>query len=526
KINTQKKTIKKLLSVALTASIITTSFASVGQASAKTIGEDLNQTTQVVAKTQTVESQAEPVNEIVINDKEGFSLFMRNYSFWRSDTRVILNNDIDMEGEKFEPIEEFSGEFDGCGHVVNNLVIEDRPDELAFIKKMNSGSKFQNVTFEKYIIKMNLNVVFGRVKKLNYRLAGFVNINEGTISNVKFSNSDIGRGDVFIECYGLYTVLSGFVNENYGTIENCNSRVDINNLSLYSGGFCYKNLGNIVSCESEGILNSFFAKDIDATSAGGFVYENKGIIKDSKSNVRVSCEECVAGFCCKNKGKILTSKSEGNVSALAISTNNVCGGFVGENSGMIKECSATGIAVGEECVGGFAGVNKSYIIDCNALGKTTAKTKTHTAVAGGFVGKNEGGAITNSTAKGGAEASSNSGQAKAGGFVGVNKSIITNSKSSGYVYLSAGTCYKDNGCGGFVGQNSKNGNIDGCYAECKLETTNKKKGGGFVGEAKKKSMIKNSKCKSVVVAKKSKTKKAEFCYDKSKKAVIENCKAE
>ncbi|MDE5600163.1 MAG: hypothetical protein K2I60_00960, partial [Oscillospiraceae bacterium] len=93
------------------------------------------------------------------------------------------------------------------------------------------------------------------------------------------------------------------------------------------------------------------------------------------------------------------------------------------------------------------------------------------------------------------------------------------------VYLSTGIFCKDNGCGGFVGQNAKNGNIEGCYAQCKVETTNKKKGGGFVGEAEANSTIKNSTCKSIVVLKDGKTKKAEFCYNKNKKAVIENCSA-
>ncbi|MDE5853088.1 MAG: hypothetical protein K2G97_03490, partial [Oscillospiraceae bacterium] len=61
-----------------------------------------------------------------------------------------------------------------------------------------------------------------------------------------------------------------------------------------------------------------------------------------------------------------------------------------------------------------------------------------------------------------------------------------------------------------------------CYAEATVETTNKKKGGGFVGEAKNKSMIKNCQCKTKIVTKSGTKINTKFCENKDKKAVIEN----
>ena len=151
-----------------------------------------------------------------------------------------------------------------------------------------------------------------------------------------------------------------------------------------------------------------------------------------------------------------------------------------------------------------------------------AKTKILTALAGGFVGENEKGIINNCTATGGADSRSSLGQAKAGGFVGINKASIMNSRASGSVYLSAGTFYKDDGCGGFVGKNDKGGSINRCYAEATVETTNKKKGGGFVGEAKSNSTIKNSQCKAKILTKSGLKINKIFCENKDKKAVIQN----
>ncbi|MDE5600812.1 MAG: hypothetical protein K2I60_04260 [Oscillospiraceae bacterium] len=94
-------------------------------------------------------------------------------------------------------------------------------------------------------------------------------------------------------------------------------------------------------------------------------------------------------------------------------------------------------------------------------------------------------------------------------------------KTSSNVYLCTGTCHKDDGCGGFVGKNDQDGNIDGCYAEAIVETTNKKKGGSFVGEAKSKSIIRNSQCKTKIITKSGAKINTKFCENKDKKAVIE-----
>ncbi|MDE5600053.1 MAG: hypothetical protein K2I60_00365, partial [Oscillospiraceae bacterium] len=372
----------------------------------------------------------------------------------------------------------------------------------------------------------------GKIKKINCKLnenryvsmAGFCFANSGEISSCKSKCSVKGEA-----------VTSGdFVGINSGKIENCssNGNLEINGYEsdvevceilrfftfagalvgtigmLYlllngkkanTGGFCGNNSGEINFCDSDSDIKASSKIVTFKIKCGGFVGDNSGKINSCISRGSAAGQEYVGGFCGSNTGDILSCKSRCYAKASTKINTNICGGFVGENRGKIKDSMSNRNVTGEEYVGGFAGVNKSEISDCNTCGKATAKTKIHTALAGGFVGENEKGKIVNCTATGGADSRSNLGPAKAGGFVGTNKASIVNSNASGNVYLSSGFFYKDNGCGGFVGKNDQGGSIEGCYAEATVETTNKNKGGGFVGEAENKSSVKNSKCKSVVV---------------------------
>ncbi|MDE5852708.1 MAG: hypothetical protein K2G97_01545, partial [Oscillospiraceae bacterium] len=335
-------------------------------------------------------------------------------------------------------------------------------------------------------------------------------------------------------------LCGGFLGLNSGKIEDCVSKGKVYGCSSYNvakglgiefgitvamligspiiilimGVIIAGITGNKGIGEAAGIL-LVLSIIVSAISGIGLIIAEPIKIKDYYVNV--------GGFCGSNIGEIIGSRFEGAATANATTFKTKCGGFVGDNDkqGKISSCIATGSAEGQEYVGGFAGVNKSEIVDCNANVKATAKTKINTALAGGFVGENEKGIINNCTATGGADSRSSLGQAKAGGFVGTNKASIMNSKANGNVYLSAGTFQKDNGCGGFAGKNDQGGSIDGCYAECIVETTNKKKGGGFVGEAKSKSTIKNSQCKTKIVTKSGTKNNTKFCENKDKKAVIE-----
>ncbi|MDE5852996.1 MAG: hypothetical protein K2G97_03020, partial [Oscillospiraceae bacterium] len=305
-------------------------------------------------------------------------------------------------------------------------------------------------------------------------------------------------------------------------------------------GLVVDNHGTISGVNIEnGSMNSI-ANKIGGT-ASGFVSENFGTI-----------EKCNCSFA--GKVELINNKEE--ISG-GVRGGKIAGGFCAKNSGDINSCSFNGLTeaniktVSDAVAGGFVGENKKgNITNCTSLNKIVdsdeadestellafAKTHSGSAKAGGFVGQNSGGAISNCTVTGNAQSESTLGKAYAGGFAGINKSNIETSKIIGinseendltkccYVYIRSGDFYKDNACGGFVGRNDKNGLIDDCYAEAIVSTKNDKKAGGFVGEAGNGSTIKNSKCDSNYLVSAGLV-KAEFCNYKDKNAVIEACSA-
>ena len=399
-------------------------------------------------------------------------------------------------------------------------------------------------------------------------VGGFIYFNRGgTIINCE-ATGNVAGGNYSDKCDADSAYACGFIVKNesgefpyykyyrsrsdygewikeYGKarIEGCQATGEVKSESS-AAGFVGCNSSEIADCTASG---SVTGKKL----AGGFVGQHgyviydkfnenynkyySGSIKGCKATGDVQGKECAGGFAGTNKcySEIIECSAEGNTIG-----EECVGGFVGMNewNGNIIKCTATGNATANtlrktmKC-GGFAGTNSGRGIEgCTAKGKATAISKkagTAKAYAGGFVGENTGGKIDGCEATGGAEAKSSLGEAIAGGFVGVaEKCNITNSKSSGAVYLSSGFFSKDDGCGGFVGKNNAKSVIENCSAKCEVETTRGNKGGGFVGEAEDGSTIKNCTCESVRV-KKGKTISSlneliekSFYYKKSDKAEI------
>lgn len=473
RINYKKTKIKKLLTSILTVCVVSTSLPLAVQVSAHTIENASKQMIQT----------AEETNYFVINTKEDFTKFMTKSDYYKSNSVVILKSDLNMENVTFKPISKFSGKFDGCGHTISNLKIQDKHKlfkkfDIALIKTLDSAAEFKNVTFDNYTVNDNGSK---SILPSSYRASGLIIENYGIISEVNIEN-----GSMNSIANKIGGNASGFVNENFGNIEKCNcsfaGKVElINNKEEISGGV-----------------------------RGGKI---------------------AGGFCAKNSGDINSCNFNGLTEAnIKTVSDAIAGGFVGENKkGNITNCTSLNKSVDSDEVG-------SEKVDESTELLAFAKTHSGSAKAGGFVGQNSGGTISNCIVTGNTRSESTLGKAYAGGFVGINKSTIEKSKIIGinseeidltkccYVYICSGHFYKDNACGGFVGRNDKNGLIDDCYAETIVSTKNDRKVGGFVGEAGNGSTIKNSKCDSNCLVSAGLV-KAEFCNSKDKNAVIEDCSA-
>ncbi len=144
---------------------------------------------------------------------------MTNPVLWRNNYKVTLTCDIDMKGKAFNPTKEFNRVFEGCGHTVNNLKIQNESGkgknvELVLISILNEYAEIKNVTFDNYAIEGNSGIK---------EAAGLIVTNHGTMSSIDIINSSINN-------IGKKVKTAGYVlnNEEDGLIENCN----IENMSI------------------------------------------------------------------------------------------------------------------------------------------------------------------------------------------------------------------------------------------------------------------------------------------------------
>ena len=251
---------------------------------------------------------------------------------------VYLMNDIDLTGKTWIPIKGFKGTFDGQGHKIIGLGVENLDEEA-------HGS---DDTIPLY---------FGL----------FDNI-EGTIRN-------LGLTDVSFVYSGRYaSAIGSLVAYNRGTIENCyaegNISLDLKTSSYRVGGLVGENLGNISRSYANVQINSSNSSTSLSSgasiSAGGLVGDNSG-------------------------GTVSNCYATGDVTARVSSSKNdstisIVGGLCGNGGGM-ENCYALGNVSGngrQICyVGALSGTTPSAI-NCFAAGKASGSGSKIGDLCGGY----------------------------------------------------------------------------------------------------------------------------------------------
>ena len=182
-------------------------------------------------------------------------------------------------------------------------------------------------------------------------LFGYVGTN-GKVQNV-------GVIDSYFRGYGN---VGGVVGRNDGTVANCFNSSDLMGYNLNVGGVVGRNDGTVANCYNSGSVTG----GNDTSWLGGVAGCNNGTVTG-----------------CYNTG--------------AVHGQEDVGGVVGENSGTVQNCYNLGEVGGYASVGGVVGDNQSTVINCYNASNVIAKSNGNaTAIAGGVVGINPGGTVTNS----------------------------------------------------------------------------------------------------------------------------------
>ena len=151
----------------------------------------------------------------------------------------------------------------------------------------------------------------------------------------------------------------------------------------------------------------------------------------------------------------------------SISGGHQVGGLAGNNQsgGSIENSQASGTVLGYRNAGGLVGANYDTISDSHATAAVTSEFPSTIEQAGGLVGLNQDGTISNSYATGTVE-----GNQDIGGLVGKNDSgtIEENSYATGDVTGRDATTSTSERIGGLVGLNER-GTISNSYATGRVE---------------------------------------------------------
>ncbi|HEX4862378.1 MAG TPA: hypothetical protein VFV07_14170 [Rhizomicrobium sp.] len=211
-----------------------------------------------------------------------------------------------------------------------------------------------------------------------------------------------------------------------GLIEN----VRLTHLSIYAGSSngLVSNVGGVVGLNAGTVRSAYVAGPVRgwaATASGAIAGENTGTIDNSRSASNVS-GNIAGGIAGENTGTIQDCMATKGVRAIINAGTPFAGGIVGANLlGTITNSFATGPVAGIalSTVGGAVGNNTGTISYVYALGSVAGN---NSSMAGGLVGSNVG-SITQSYAAGQVTAGS---LATIGGFVGTDLTILPGISSS------------------------------------------------------------------------------------------------
>ncbi len=269
------------------------------------------------------------------------------------------------DGAGFVPIgtygNGFTGKFDGLGHTIINLMINDIHSDSGLFGALGAGTGAQ-------IIVRNVGLIDPQITGASYvgGLVGGVALYNTTVAdNISISNSYISGGAVSGVDY-----VGGFVGiVNYGSNVTF-TKVHSDTAVAGSGSF----VGGLVGFASGATITNAFATgavtDVvnGASAVGGLIgyMPGGGTLSDVYATGNVTAgsgSAYVGGLVGMAEAGISISHAYATGNVVTGADSTAVGGLVGSNSGVISESWASGSVqtTGGSNVGGFAGYNGGTI---------------------------------------------------------------------------------------------------------------------------------------------------------------------
>ncbi len=262
----------------------------------------------------------------------------------------------DVDGTPLNGGNGFNGQFDGLGHAISNLTINDPA------LTVNAG------------------------------LFGFAG--DGAISNLGLFNASVtaaGAGNVgalagFSAASINNVVASGTVQgeHNVGGLVGLANRLILNSASS-ANVIGNTSVGGLAGWANATFIAAHATGNVTGSGGyvGGLIGTAFGTLRQVYATGSVTGGDYTGGLVGYTTGSIIDAYTSGNVMGHGIST----GGLAGLNTGYISNTFATGAVAGRIATGGLVGWNQAYIGDSYASGQVTSPDY----FIGGLIGRQNGG---------------------------------------------------------------------------------------------------------------------------------------
>ena len=256
---------------------------------------------------------------------------------WSKDKKVILKNDISLEGVDFEPIPTFGGIFDGAGFKITGLSITDSYAPSGLFAHIQEGAIVQNV-------HISGSVTPGGEKEF---VGGIAGENSGSIIDCTFTGTVIGEEKV-----------GGIAGHNTltGTVKRCIVEGEVIGENM-TGGIVGENLGMITTCENDSKVNTISVDphiSLDELNAALTVDLSKLPTLDT-----VTSTNDTGGIAGYSSGMVIGCKNRATIGYQHVGYN--VGGIVGRSCGHLANNANSGDIYGRKDVGGIVGQMEPFV---------------------------------------------------------------------------------------------------------------------------------------------------------------------
>lgn len=248
---------------------------------------------------------------------------------------VVLDADLDLEGEAIYPIPTFSGSFDGGGNHISGLRLKTDGSHQGLFRYLREEGSIRNLH-----VSGSISPETGRCQ-----IGGIAGANYGAITGCSFEGSVSGLNYV-----------GGLAGENYGAIRDCAASGTVDGKRM-TGGIAGYNEGLIEGCRNEARVNTTISESaiqledlrVSALNAAELTHaEDEDVVSDSGG---------IVGF---SKGVVRNCQNLADIGYPHFGYN--VGGIAGRQSGYLTDCENWGQIDGRKDVGGIVGQMEPYLL--------------------------------------------------------------------------------------------------------------------------------------------------------------------